>query len=272
MRARSSTKGRISVAPSEQFTPTISGSACSIEVQNASTVWPERLRPLRSTAVKEIQSGSSGAASRAATIAAFAFSVSKIVSIIRMSTPPSTRPRICSAYASRTWSNVALRNAGSSTFGERESETLSGPDGAGHPRCAVELVGSLAREPGAFDAHLVRERLQRVVGLSDRGRRECVRRDDVRARLEVGAVDVADDLGTGEVEEVRVAGHVVGVVAEALAAVRLFSLDRLLDQDPVRTVEQDDPLVEKILEFFDRRPHRKRSRPKETGAVSSAAL
>ncbi len=62
-RARSSTYGRISVAPSEQLTPTMSGSACSIEVQNASTVWPERVRPERSTIVTEIQSGSSGATS-----------------------------------------------------------------------------------------------------------------------------------------------------------------------------------------------------------------
>ena len=51
------------VAPSEQLTPTMSGSACSTETQNASTVWPERLRPLRSMAVNESQSGSSGATS-----------------------------------------------------------------------------------------------------------------------------------------------------------------------------------------------------------------
>ena len=43
----------------------------------------------------------SGATSCAATIAAFAFSVSKTVSISSRSTPPSTRPRICSAYVSR---------------------------------------------------------------------------------------------------------------------------------------------------------------------------
>ena len=36
----SSTNGRISFAPSEQFTPTISGSACSTDVQNASTRLP----------------------------------------------------------------------------------------------------------------------------------------------------------------------------------------------------------------------------------------
>ena len=96
-RASCSRNGRISLAPSEQLTPTMSGRACSTETQNASAVWPERLRPLRSMAVNESQSGSSGATSAAATIAAFAFSVSKIVSTSRRSTPPSASAAICSA-------------------------------------------------------------------------------------------------------------------------------------------------------------------------------
>ena len=75
----------------------MSGSACSTDAQNASTVWPERFRPLWSIAVKQIQRGTSGATSSAAAIAAFAFSVSKIVSIRKRSTPPSTSAAICSA-------------------------------------------------------------------------------------------------------------------------------------------------------------------------------
>ena len=59
-RDSSATCGRISFAPSEQLTPTISGFASSIEVQNASTVCPESVRPERSTIVTEIQSGSLG--------------------------------------------------------------------------------------------------------------------------------------------------------------------------------------------------------------------
>ncbi len=96
-RASSATCGRISAAPSEQFTPTTSGSACSIERQNASTVCPDRVRPLRSTMVTEIHSGRCGATSRAAAMAALAFSVSKIVSISSRSTPPSASAGICSA-------------------------------------------------------------------------------------------------------------------------------------------------------------------------------
>ena len=79
------------------MTPTINGRACSTDTQNASAVWPERLRPLRSIAVNESQSGNSGATSAAATMAALALSVSKIVSIRRRSTPPSASAAICSA-------------------------------------------------------------------------------------------------------------------------------------------------------------------------------
>ncbi len=68
-----------------------------MDAQNASSVWPESVRPLRSTIVTEIQSGSSGATSRAAAIAALPFSVSKIVSTRRRSTPPSASAAICSA-------------------------------------------------------------------------------------------------------------------------------------------------------------------------------
>ena len=89
--------GRISLPPSEQFTPTISGLAWRTEFQNASTVWPDRVRPLISTIVTESQSGRSGAASCAALMAAFAFSVSKTVSISSRSTPPSASAVICSA-------------------------------------------------------------------------------------------------------------------------------------------------------------------------------
>ena len=57
--ASSARKGRISSAPSAQLMPTASGRACATDVQKASTVWPERVRPLLSVMVTEIISGSS---------------------------------------------------------------------------------------------------------------------------------------------------------------------------------------------------------------------
>ena len=38
--------------------PTLNGFACAIETQNASIVWPDSVRPLRSVIVTEIISGS----------------------------------------------------------------------------------------------------------------------------------------------------------------------------------------------------------------------
>jgi len=85
--------GSISPGPSAQFKPTTSGFACAIEVRNASTVWPLRIRPERSVTVPEMMSGTVlpnfSKSSVMAAIAALALSVSKIVSTIRRSTPPS---------------------------------------------------------------------------------------------------------------------------------------------------------------------------------------
>ena len=153
----------------------------------------------------EIQSGSSGATSFAAAIAAFAFSVSKIVSIRSRSTPPSRRPRICSAYDSTTWSKLTARKAGSSTFGESESVTFSGPSEPATKRSPTSSAACRARlRPG--DVHVVHRALEPVVRLADRGRRERVRRRDVGAGREVAAVDVEDDVGPRQVEQVGIAG------------------------------------------------------------------
>ena len=91
----------MSVAPSEQFTPTASGFACATDHQKASMVWPESVRPDLSTIVTEITSGTrarpaSENTSSIATSAAFAFKVSKMVSRRSRSTPPSSRPSTCS--------------------------------------------------------------------------------------------------------------------------------------------------------------------------------
>ena len=80
--------------------PTESSGACETEIQNASTVWPERLRPERSVIVTDAITGRrTPRASNACSIAnsaALPFSVSKIVSTSSRSTPPSSRPRACS--------------------------------------------------------------------------------------------------------------------------------------------------------------------------------
>ena len=49
--------GRISDAPSAQFSPMVMGRACRTEFQNASTVCPDKMRPEASVTVPEIITG-----------------------------------------------------------------------------------------------------------------------------------------------------------------------------------------------------------------------
>jgi hypothetical protein len=125
----------MSRAPSAQLTPTLNGFACAIDVQNASIVCPDSVRPLRSVIVTEIITGTRGwglearssNSSSMATMAALAFSVSTIVSTSKRSQPPSIRPRACSLYASHSSSNVMLRNDGLFTSGEIDKIFVVGP-------------------------------------------------------------------------------------------------------------------------------------------------
>ena len=116
-------------------------------------------------------------------------------------------------------------------------------------RAPAPLVRSGASQPRARKAHLGGEALERVVGLPDRGRGEGVRRRDVGARLEVRVVDPGDDLGRGQVQQVRIAFDIPRVFTEALAAVLLFREPAAVDEDAPGPVEDEDPLGEKLFEL-----------------------
>src|SRR6266540_3014007 len=130
-RASSSRYGRISAAPSAQFSPTASGRVWRTEFQNASVVWPESVRPDASVIVPDTMIGQrrcdrSKNASSAAS-AALAFSVSNTVSTRKRSTPPSASASIASPYDAASRSNVTLRAPGSLTSGEIDAVRFVGP-------------------------------------------------------------------------------------------------------------------------------------------------
>ena len=110
-------------------------------------------------------------------------------------------------------------------------------------------IGRRACEPRAFEAHLRRDMSEGVVRLPDRGRRERVRRRDVRASREVRVVDLRDDRRRGEVEEVGIALDVVRMRGEALAAVLLLGEPAPMDEHAPGAVEHEDSLGEEFLEL-----------------------
>ena len=107
------------------------GLACLTECQNAVVVCPDSVLPDASVIVPEIIIGISTLRSSAtisiANKAAFAFRVSKIVSTIIRSAPPSNKADVATLNVSTNWSKLIFLNEGSSTSGLNEHVRLVGP-------------------------------------------------------------------------------------------------------------------------------------------------
>ena len=104
------------------------------------------------------------------------------------------------------------------------------------------LVGRLAREPRGGDVDVVDVRLEPVVRLRDGVAVERVGLDDVRAGLEVLAVDAADDVGPRQHEHVGVALEVVRMIGEPRAAIVGLAQRVALDHRAHRAVQNQDAL------------------------------
>ncbi len=135
------------------------------------------------------------------------------------------------------------------------------------------LVRRLARQPRTFDVHVSNRRLEPVVGLPDRRRRERVRRRQVGAGGEVLPVDVEHEVGPGQVEQVGIAGDVARMVGEALAAIVLRVEPGVLDHRPPRAVQHEDPLLQQVPQTLLCAHYRPLAYvPKEDGAEAPSSL
>ena len=152
----------------------------------------------------------------------------------------------------RSSSKVIARKAGLLTSGEIDSVRLVGPiePATNRGRSGVfarPFRGGRLRNARALDVQLVRHVLEQVVGLGDRRAAERIGLDDVGAGREILAVDLVDDVRTGEDQQVVVALEVLRVVPEPFAAeVRLRELVTL-DHRPHRAVEDQDPRTEREI-------------------------
>ena len=107
----------------------------------------------------------------------------------------------------------------------RQGQGLAGgADRAGHPDRPAGGVGFEPGQPGARPGEFARLRGAVVFRLGNAVGAEGVGRNDVRAGFDVGAVDVPDGLGTGQVERLAVAGQAVALEHRAHRSVQ--------DQDP----------------------------------------
>ena len=138
---------------------------------------------------------------------------------------------------------------------------------------AARLVRCLPRELGTPQVHLAHQRLQPVVRLADARGGERVGGGDVRARRQVLPVHAEHDIGTGQVEQVRVTGHILRVVTQQRSAVVRRSEPRALQHRAPGSVEHGNALIQKLpqgLARSCRRRHIRRAPPVTGGALAAS--
>ncbi len=146
--------------------------------------------------------------------------------------------------------------AGVVADGERQS-LVRGADAAGHEarlvrRAAAVLVGGAAGQAGGGAVDLGDVLLQLELAEVERVAVEGVGRNDVGPGLQVGAVDVLDDLGLREDHHLGAILEQHGVVAEAGAAVVGFLWLVREDHRPHRSVEDEDAAGEEVFQVVAR--------------------
>src|SRR5207244_11191354 len=103
---------------------------------------------------------------------------------------------------------------------------------------------------GAGDVELVYELLEPVIGLRDRVAAERVRLDDVAAGREILIVNVGDDLGPRQVEQIEIAAHIAIVFRETVAPEVRLREPMALHYRPHRAIEEEDPFGEQRAQSY----------------------
>ena len=85
-------------------------------------------------------------------------------------------------------------------------------------------------------------------------------------------MDLGDDLRSGQVQQVRIALDVARVIAEAPAAILVLGQLAAVDEHAPGSVEDEDPLGEKLFELCSRVLHENDSRLRGREPEGSLAL
>ena len=112
-----------------------------------------------------------------------------------------------------------------------------------------DRVGRLACQARRRHVHLVAERLHVVVGHRDLLRVEGVGLDQIGARLEIGAVDVTNQIGLGQHQQVVVALQIVRPVGKPLAAIVGLAELVALNHGAHGAVEHEDAALQRGVKF-----------------------
>ena len=254
--------GRISAAPSAQLRPTASGRTWRIEFQNASGVCPDSVRPDASVIVPDTITGQRRPRSLEIRVdrEQRRLGVQRVEYRLDQQQVGAAFEQRLDGLAVRrrpARRSVTLRAPGSLTSGEIDAVRLVGPS---EPATKRGLSGVRAVQRSALSRAIVAAArlisrdaaFEAVVGLRDPRRRERVGLGDVGAGREIRVVDVADDVGPRQHQQVVVALEVAVMIVQAAgrrAAEVGLAEPALLDHRAPRAVEDEDALAEEAGEL-----------------------
>ena len=260
----------MSRAPSAQLMPTENGLACAIDTQNASIVWPDSVRPLRSVTVTEIITSGRDVGIRDSGFEDLLDRDQRRLGVERVEDRLDQEQIDAAVDQPADLLGVRLAHLVECRRPERRvadvrrnrERPVHRPDRAGDEprlvgRAGRPLVARAAGQARAFEIELVRERLEPVVGLHNRRAVERVRLDDVAAGFEVLVVDPADDVRTRQHQQIVVALEIAPVILETLAAKVLFSQLLALNHRAHGAIEHENPLRHQDFEPFSKTSFRR---------------
>ena len=191
---------------------------CETEIQNASTVCPESVRPLWSTIVTDTMTGTrcpdASKYSSMANSAAFAFSVSKIgLDQEDVDAAFHQAARLLVIDLAQLVEGDAARRRAVHILGHR-GRAIGRPHRTGHQTLAAgmrgfEFVGDLAGDSRARDVERVNVIFEAVIQRGNRVRVERIGLDDVRAGFEICALNRLHDLRLRDVQDVEISAQVL---------------------------------------------------------------
>ena len=250
----------MSSAPSAQLMLTANRLAWLIEFQNASTVWPDSVRPdlIRNRHRRDHRHAPHALREQLLEREQRRLAVERVDVRLGQQQIDAAFDQAARLLGERV-DELAKRDRARARIvdvARQRCRLRRRADRAGDPPWPAVLglraIGGTARDPCGRDVELVDGALEPVVGERERGRGERVGLDDVGARAQELQVDVLDHVGLGEREDVVAALERVRVIAEALAAPdRLVGELEALDHGSHRAVEHDDAALEQVAQLVD---------------------
>ena len=138
-------------------------------------------------------------------------------------------------------------------IGRNRGRAIGRPQGTGDITRSVggfgfHCIAGFAGNARTFQIKLIRQVLHVVIGLRDRGRGKCIGADNVAAGLQISGVNIADNIGLAQCQEIIIAFYIDMKIGKARPAIILFRQIMALDHRAHRPVKDHDAAADNLTQ------------------------